>query len=264
MLRSLIVLFILLSTPVRADGIDIQYTMGGIIRTPNNLQPEELGNLFGEAWFKADTTVLRFGKMDLKAFVQGNYLRDTKPFAWNNKAKFGAGFALGGNITDNLYIGFTLRHDKARELSTNRKESNTEIVANYYFYKAWNTPQLTEMFGQNFQNVVLKSWGDIKTPGSPTPGDRNVVLSTGGELGIEFGVKNAPITIIPHLGWDLLADTEKYNYNNKIIPELGVKIRYPLEKGEIFAGLKYGIDFRSVADTSHSGSTAFLGWYKAF
>lgn len=264
MLRLFFIFIFLVSTPIKADGINIQFTMGGIIRTPNNLQPEESGNLFGEAWFKADTTLARFGKMDFKAFIQGNYLRDSKPFSWNNKAKFGAGLTLGGNITDNLYLGFTLRHDKARELTTGVKESNTEFVANYYFYKEWNSPYLTQMFGRSFSKVVLKSWGDVKTPGSSIPGDVNVVFSTGGELGIELDVKNTPLVIIPHFSWDLLADTEKYTYNNKIVPELGVKIRYPLESGEIFAGLKRGVDIRTVVDSTNTGSTVFFGWYKAF
>ena len=63
---------------------------GGIIRAPNTNQDHDTGNAFAEAWVKLDLELWRQGNTVLKAFFLGNYVRDTKPYAYNNTTKAGS------------------------------------------------------------------------------------------------------------------------------------------------------------------------------
>lgn len=41
-------------------------------------------------------------------------------------------------------------------------------------------------------------------------------------------------------------------------------MRYPLDKGELFAGVRYGSDYRWINGTHDTGPAVYFSWYKGF
>ena len=237
---------------------------GGILRAPNTNQTLDQGNAFGEAWLKLDFTLWRKGDTVLKSFLLSNYVRDTKPFAYNNTAKIGAGISLAMKPFENLELTFSARHDWFKELKTTTKQKGWRFALDYYYYKQWTAKKPITRFGLTKSATILKSYGTLAYPGSLVEGDTNAVLTLGGELSVDYKIKKSDYFITPfidtHFSWDLNGN----NYNNKIIPAIGVKLRRPIKNGEIFLGVKYEADYRWIDNTINTGPMVFLGWYKGF
>lgn len=237
---------------------------GGILRAPNTNQDLDEGNAFGEAWIKLDAELWRRGNTVLKAYTLANYVRDTKPYAYNNTAKIGAGLSLAMRPNDNLELTFSARHDWFKELSTPTRRQGWRFAVDYYYYKRWEKNEPARVMNLTHRANVLKSYGTLASPGSLVPKDRNVVLTLGAEYSGEYQLPNSELLVIPFVDAHFSWDKDGNNYNNKIIPAIGLKMRKPLKHGEIFWGVKYEVDYRWVDNTVDTGPMIFAGWYKGF
>lgn len=237
---------------------------GGIIRAPNTNQDLDKGNAFAEAWLKLDVELWRQGDTVLKAFVLGNYVRDTKPFAYNNTTKGGVGISLATRPNDNLEITFSARYDWFRENKTAVRRQGWRCAIDYYYYKRWEQTEPKMFAGMSKRANVLKSYGTLAYPGSLIPGDKNVVLTLGAEYSAEYQIPDSKLLFIPFIDTHFSWDNDGNNYNNKLIPAVGVKLRKPIKNGEIFFGVKYEVDYRWVDKTVRTGPMIFAGWYKGF
>ncbi len=252
--------------PVAAAGDDQRFhgATGGIVRYPNSNQPEDSGNLFGEAWLKLGYSLHRTERGNLSVYVLGNFVADSEPYAYNNTAKVGVGLTYSLQVSDALNLTFSARHDWFRERGTDVRRSGMRYAIDYYFYKYWPASEGARQFGLNRNATVLKSYGTLAYPGSLIEGDTNVVLTLGGEISSDLEVPGSNWLITPFADVDFAWDADRNNYNNKLIPGLGVKARYPLEHGEIFVGVRAQADFRWINETVDTSPGIFLGWYKGF
>ncbi|MHA6263518.1 hypothetical protein ACXYMO_09965 [Arenibacterium sp. CAU 1754] len=237
---------------------------GGILRFPNTNQDIDDGNAFAEAWLKLDVELWRQGDTALKAFMLANYVGDSKPFAYNNTRKAGLGLSLSTRVTDNLELIFSARYDWFGERSTSIRRQGWRLAVDYYYYKYWAETDTKSVWGMTKRSNVLKSYGTLAYPGSLIKGDNNIVLTLGAEYSAEYQIPDTKLLFIPFVDAHFSWDKDGNNYNNKIIPAVGVKLRKPLKKGELFLGAKYEVDYRWVANTVDTGPMIFAGWYKGF
>lgn len=237
---------------------------GGILRFPNTNQDIDDGNAFAEAWLKLDVELWRQGDTALKAFMLANYVGDSELFAYNNTRKAGLGLSLSTRVTDNLELIFSARYDWFGERSTSTRRQGWRLAVDYYYYKYWAETDTKTVGGMTKRSNVLKSYGTLAYPGSLIKGDNNIVLTLGGEYSAEYQIPDTKLLFIPFVDTHFSWDKDGNNYNNKIIPAVGVKLRKPLEKGELFLGVKYEVDYRWVANTVDTGPMIFAGWYKGF
>lgn len=237
---------------------------GGILRAPNTNQDLDENNAFGEAWIKGDVELWRKGETVAKAFILANYVRDTKPFAYNNTTKAGIGLSLAMRPHKNIELTFSARHDWFKELTSPVRRQGWRFAIDYYYYKRWEQTEPKNFGNLSKRANVLKSYGTLASPGSLIAGDNNVVLTVGGEYSSEYQFPNSDLLLVPFVDTHFSWDKDQNNYNNKLIPAVGVKIRKPLDKGELFFGVKYEADYRWVDKTMDTGPMIFAGWYKGF
>lgn len=248
-----------IATPIVAD-VSMPGATGGVLRYPNNNQLEEDGNAFGEAWIKQGLQFWQSGTTKAQGFYLGNLVRDTEPFGWNNAVKHGFGLQLSTRPTDHLELTFSARHDWSRELASGLSKQGWRLAIDYYYYQY--VGRSGTFLGQPHRANVFKSYGTLAVPGSLDEGDDNVVLSVGGEYSSELNLDaDGKVLLVPfidlHLGWD----QDQNNYNTKILPAFGVKVRRPLETGEFFAGVKVEADYRPITGSIDVGPIASAGWY---
>lgn len=246
------------------EGSRFHGATGGIVRLPNSNQPKDSGNLFGEAWLKLGYTLNKTERGNLSVFTLGNVVADSASFAYNNTAKIGLGLSYSLQVNDALNLTFSARHDWFRERGTETRRKGMRYAIDYYYYRYWPADPGTRQFGLNKAATIFKSYGTLAYPGSLRKGDTNVVLTLGGELSSDLKLPDSKWLISPFADFDFAWDADGNNYNNKIIPGLGVKARYPLKHGEFFVGLRAQADYRWVNKTLDVRPGLHVGWYKGF
>ncbi len=237
---------------------------GGIVRFPNTNQEEDRHNAFAEAWIKADVELWRRDNTVLRAYVLGNYVRDTKPYDYNNTTKAGIGLSLSARPHDDLEVTLSARHDWFGELDSTTRREGWRVAIDYYYYKYFEAKEPRLFWGMTKRANVLKSYGTLEFPGSLVRGDDNLVLTLGAEYSADYVIPDSSLLMVPFVDVNFAWDVDANNYNNKLIPSIGVKMRKPLERGEIFWGVRYEVDYRWVENTVDTGPMVFLGWYKGF
>jgi hypothetical protein len=259
-------LFACISAPARADSFPdrLSGATGGIFRFPENLQPKNEGNLFGEAWAKLSYELDRTDRAVTSLFALGNFVADSRGFSHNNTAKIGLGLSHSIQVTDALNVTFSARYDWFMERDTDIRRSGIRLAADYYYYKRWEAGPGEKALRLPRIATVFKSYGTLAYPGSLEEGDDNIVLTLGGELSTDLDLPDADWILSPFADFDFSWDKDRNGYNNKIVPGIGVKVRYPLEHGEIFAGIRLSADYRPITGSVETGPTVFLGWYKGF
>ncbi|WP_141137797.1 hypothetical protein [Actibacterium lipolyticum] len=249
---------------VAAEDTRFHGATGGILRFPNSNQPEDENNLFGEAWLKLAYSVAKTEKGNLSFYTLGNVVADTKPFAYNNTAKLGVGLSYSYQVSDALNISFSARHDWFQERTTDVRRSAMKYEMTYYYYRYWAAEPDDKMFGLSRNAWIFKSYGTLAYPGSLEENDDNLVLTLGGEYSTDLQLGESKWLLSPFIDVDFAWDRDGNNYNNKIIPGVGAKIRRPIEKGEIFVSLRAQADYRWKAGTTDVKPGIHIGWYKGF
>jgi len=236
---------------------------GGILRFPNTLQTPDRANAIGVTWIKESVDLYKTAKTSFNLVAQGTYSRDTKPFVWNNSVTFGIGAELTIKLTDYLKLKAIARHDWYIQSDGVKKEANRYYL-NYSFFKNWlrDGVKLDEKYRR--VNYILTINGALAFPSSLNNGDNNVLLTSIAELSMILRAKEKKISVIPYANIDFSMDRDANNYNNKLAPAIGLKIRYPLKKGQILLGASYGADFRWIDGTREFGSSIFLKWNKGW
>ena len=267
-IRHIALAMALLLLPPEAHAEEKPWTgaTGGILRLPNSNQAHDDGNAFGEAWGKIDRTLHRTEKDRMTVFVLGNAVTDSAGYGYNSTSKIGIGLAWSRQVSPELNLTFSLRHDWARERDTDLQQNGVRAAIDYYFYRYREGEPDQRMWGLPVRGTILKSYGTLAYPGSLQPGDRNLVLTAGGELSRDLALGKTKLLLSPFLDVDMAWDLDGNDYNNKLVLGGGVKLRRPLPTGELFAAARVQSDYRWQQD--HDRLTVrpglHLGWYVGF
>jgi hypothetical protein len=121
----------------------------------------------------------------------------------------------------------------------------------------------TEALGFMLRPTPLSGWGGIGFPGSEQREDKdNAVLEGAFEQGLDLYAPGAQGVVTAFVSLNYARDSEKFDYNNKAKPAIGLKLRYFPTDGLAFAaGAKYEIERRTESGEEQAGYTAFVDWY---
>ncbi len=112
----------------------------------------------------------------------------------------------------------------------------------------------------------LSGWGEIRFPSSEQPEDRYNFILEGAflkELDIAKYENKLSLTTFAHLNY--VIDFEKYDYNNKLRPSAGIKVRYfPISNIALEVGTKYEWDRRITTDRTLEGVQIFLNGFASW
>lgn len=263
--RLLSVLIVLAAGPAAAESPWTGAT-GGILRYPNSNQAHDASNAFGEAWAKIDRTIHRTADDRVTVFVLGNAVTDTVGHAYNSTSKIGIGLSWSRQVTPALNMTLSLRRDWARERDTGLTQQGMRLALDYYYYRHWQGQPGMRALGLPVSGTVLKSYGTLAYPGSLRPGDRNLVLTLGGELSRDLDLGRGALLLTPFVDADAAWDSDGNDYNNKLVLGAGLKLRRPLPTGEVFAAARLQSDYRWQQDDDRLTlrPALHLGWYVGF
>lgn len=246
--------------PVSADSTDrLTFSTGGILRLPNTQQPSDQDNGYFEGWLKASWAV---GKTPFSVFLRGKTIADTVGYSFNNHTTFGYGVSLKTKIGKRASAAFAVRHDWQSRVGEDRE--GTRFLIDYFFLDYHVTQNGQRMFGLDQKARIIKIYASLIGPETLARGNDNIAVTFGGELSANLAIPDSRFRLSPYLAIHVAWDSDENNWNNKAQPSLGVKLKWPLPKGDIHLGARYQGDYRWLSKTYRSGPGAFIGWYSSF
>lgn len=124
----------------------------------------------------------------------------------------------------------------------------------------------TGMSGHALAQVPLgfpgSTWGQVRFPSSQEiEEDDNIIFEGAIEQGVDwFRITDWSI-FNSFFRFEYKFDKEKFDFNNKLQPEVGVKAKFLLaDWGLIEAGGKYVVDHRFETDRTEDGIVLFVNW----
>ena len=242
----------------------IEFSTGGTFRYPNTVQEKDSKNVFASGWIKGDIKLGKSEKSEYGLIAIGSAALDSEGFNWNNNTRLGFGAYYKLRPMKGLSVTFNLRQEYYREFSSSKKESAAYASLSYYYFKSFDPKSEAPFLGLTRKGAELKSYGSIKYPGSLQKNDKNVTFNMGIEYAAKLAIPDTKLSIMPYASLNLAGDIEKKGYNNKIRPALGLRLKYKLDGGSIYAGLNAEADHRPIEGTTNSKLQLTAGWYKKF
>lgn len=203
------------ATQARDLGERFSGATGGILRYPNDLQPESDGNLFGEAWLKAGLSLYKTAKTDTAIYTLANVVGDKVGYSYNITAKIGIGLSHSIQFNDALNVTLSARYDWYKPRETDVRRKGFRYAIDYYYYKRWEAGPDAQLFGLSKTATVFKSYGTLAYPGSLVEGDDNLVLTIGGELSVDYDLADTKWILTSFADFDIAWDRDQNNYNHK-------------------------------------------------
>jgi hypothetical protein len=107
------------------------------------------------------------------------------------------------------------------------------------------------------------TWGGVRFPSSQELLEKdNLILEGAVEQGVDWLRVPGRGTFNTFGRLEFKMDREKFDYNNKLQFEAGLKLRFPLAGlGAVEIGGKYAFDRRNITDRTERGAVVFVNWW---
>jgi len=256
-----------ISAPLMAASFKLpkpSYVTGGSIKFPYSLQPGDRNNVYFETFIKASLPIWKSKKSKLSVFVKGFYSKDSQLLTFNNRSKVSVGISYSRKLYKTFSVTATLKYDYDYGPLSHKAKSGLRVNLSYFYYKSWWRNMPGNQKGWFRQKSWARAWGVLTFPESLDAGNHNLAFITGLEVATTFVRPKGKLQYVPFAELTFAHDTYKLSFNNKVIPAVGFKFRYPIKGGEINLGVKYVIDRRWIKGTTEYGTVVFVGWYKSF
>lgn len=253
--------------PASASSIHppkIKIVTGGTLNFPHSLQSGDKNNVYFESFYKASIPVIKVRNTKISLFLRGFYSKDSQLLSFNNKSKLSVSLSFQRKLHKTFTLTGTVKYDHDYRPLTGQVKSGIRANISYFFYKSWWWNKPENHTGWFRQKAWTQAWGVFTYPDSLEKGNTNLAFSTGLEAAVAFVRPKFKMQYVPFLQLNFARDSYKLSFNNKIIPAVGFKFRYPVKSGEFTLGVKYSVDRRWIAGTTNYGAIAFGGWYRAF
>lgn len=238
--------------------------VAGVIRTPNSNQPGDDQNTYGEALSWVGYRLYDTGRSRLALYSHAFVSADSNRAPYNNVNKVGIGLRYRFKLSKAVTLTFSARHDWDERRRTGHRRQGMRYAVDGFIFKYWSADRDETRIGLPVTARILKAYATLETPGSLRAGDDNLVLTFGGELSEKMRLPNTDLRLALFAdvagAWDL----DQNNYNNKLIPAVGIKVEYPLEGGVIYAGARMRADWRWIRGTVDVAPGLVIGWFRAF
>lgn len=112
----------------------------------------------------------------------------------------------------------------------------------------------------------LSGWGVIRFPSSEQPEDKyNFILEGAFQKELDIAKYNNRLSLTAFAHLNYVIDSEKYDYNNKLKPATGIKLRYfPINNVVLETGILYEWDRRFSTDRTLEGTQVFLNGFSSW
>jgi len=256
-----------ISAPLMAASFKLpkpSYVTGGTAKFPYSLQPDDRNNVYFETFIKASMPLWKAKKSKLSVFVKGFYSKDSQLLTFNNRSKASVGISYNKKLHKNFNVTATFQYGYDYRPLSNKTKSGFRANLSYFYYKSrWrNMPRGHK--GWFRQKSWARAWGQFTFPESLDAGNHNLAFITGLEAAVAFVRPRGKLQYVPFAELTLARDSYKLSFNNKVVPAVGFKFRYPIKGGQINLGIKYAVDRRWIKGTTEYGTVIFAGWYKTF
>lgn len=106
------------------------------------------------------------------------------------------------------------------------------------------------------------TWGGVRYPSSAELEEkRNFILEGAVEQGADWLQVSRRGVLNTFVRAEYKADSERFDWNNKVQLEAGLKLRFPVaDVGVVELGGKYSVDMRWVTDRVESSPVMYLNW----
>ncbi len=221
-----------------------------------NLSPEERGNVYGIIHFDQAFEIYKSRQRTwyVAPFVSVDITKDTKDLVWNNRALLRGGIKavrlFRGGIIEG---GFAYAFEK-RFLDDQSKDS-PQFFANTWFGS--DLPRY-DRAAQPFKHLPRSFWASVGNL-SPQEGF-NVQVMADGIQGFTFADGRKADGII-FIHGRISADTKGFDWNNKIMTGVGVKLAIPLKSSIFEIGTELVREQRLRSGNVSTGVTFFSSVY---
>lgn len=229
---------------------------GKFSATGGNLSPTEKGNVIG--WINIEQSFEIYRSKQRKWFVAPylgiNITKDTKDLTWNNRAVFRGGIKIS-RLFKNGIIEFGSGIASEKRFYETGFKNNFEIYADTWFGR--DLARYDDEDGA-FKHKPATVWASIGNR-SPYEGN-NFQFILNGEQGITLlDKRKADLVFFGH--GQIATDTKGFDWNNKLITGLGLKIDIPRQACTISFGVEAQNERRFKSGLNSSSLIFFTSVY---
>lgn len=235
----------------------------GQLRAPSSRQEEEKNNEIVEGAINQGIDWLEVTKgVRLNSFVQLDFTRDTKKFDYNNKLKFAVGTQLNIALWDWGSLAIGGKYEWDRRYVSDRTPKGAVGFLNWYAARSW-VPKIR--VGTSRPLVLaysVSTWGQFSYPSSQEVEEkRNAIVEGAIEGAADFWKKGERLVASGFASLDYKADTDEFDFNNKLEPALGARLRlHATQNAFVDLGAKLVNEYRFKTHRSEAGAIVFLNW----
>lgn len=252
------------SPTVASEKSRISGFFAGNLRFPNSNQPSDEGNGFGEVLGRVGYALFEDEIHRVSLFTHAIIVGDTTGFSFNNTNRVGVGLRYRVKATRRLTFTFSGRYDWFAQRDTDVRLDGERYAIDAFYFRFWSAKSGLRRFGLPVHSSVLRIFSTLSTPGSLSPGNKNVVLDFGGEISERYTLPKTNWRFASFVDLTGTWDLDGNSFNNRVIPAVGLRFERPLQGGSIRIGARIRADYRWIDDTFDVKPGFIAGWFIAF
>lgn len=238
-----------LSTAKAGEGGGDQLTTfpGSAWSVVGNVSPVEKGNLISSSHVEQGITLFNKDSVSAIPYISLSPTFDTKGYDWNNRLLSNVGLKLVKRF-DNGMVSTSLGYANETRFKSGSSDSAPFLRADTWF--GWRGE------GQQYPGSV---WGVV---GNISPVERgNVIGVVHLEQGLVAHRFDSGLTLIPFVEATLSRDSKKYDWNNRQVLGVGVKLSNPDPSCGCEIALSYQNEHRSSGTSAKNVSLVMKFWF---
>ena len=232
------------------------------IRYPSSLRPiERHAVILQGATEQALSSLSISDSASLQPYLRLDYKVDSEDVSSNNKIHPSTGLKLRFMATHHLMLELGGRYEWEHRFIDGSTYQGTSGFFNWSGYWEIAAPP-RETAHDGPLGYVISSWGQLRYPSAQIDSERSTMLLEGGLQGDMDWLSLLGESRLALRGdLEFSTDSAGQDYNNKLIPSLGLVLKMPSGAlGRFEIGARYALDYRPVTNTVETGLIGFAGW----
>ena len=227
-------------------------------RFPNDPAPREDSNPTLEGAIEQGFELLRWGHPTrLSVFARLDYQVDNEKIDHNNQVKPAGGARIRHILSEQslLNIGAKYEYDY-------RWESDQSLDGIIYFADAFGSWQLGSGASESGRTYPGWSWTEMRYPASHDPQEEDDFILDGSlQQGVDWMRLGSKAVLNTFAGLDYTIDSEELEWNNRLTPSVGARIRMGLTRQSLLeCGVEYEWEHYWKTGDTDEGPIVFLKW----
>jgi hypothetical protein len=239
----------------------------GELRTPASRQPEEQADTLLEGAVEQGYEWRTLGpQSQLRPFGRFDYKIDTAELDYNNKLEAAVGIKLRYRPAPEVVIDGGAKYVVERRMESERHEQGVQAFVDWY--GRWRPMAARGAGGGDPVPLAYPglTWGQLRYPSDQVAEEQHNTLVEGAiEQGVDWTGVGRRGNFNTFTKLEYSADREGFDYNNKAVLGLGVKLRFEWPAAaRVQLGVQYVYDYRWISERTERGPIYFLNWSAAW